>query len=613
MSVGYTKHNKTLVFALFFGLTILASIAIYQRWFIRADYVVFDQLAQQVAKQSHSDENIVVIAIDDHSLKQMDEFAGRWVWPRSVHAELLERLQTVMPSKIAFDILFAEKDIYRPDGDNYLNEVVSQYDNVYFSMLKLNDNSLDNQLPITATTALDLKQLTPSQQAKLLLPNAINQENWRLGTINYHAELDGVARYYRLYQQLEQWRLPSLAVALAQAQYDDSLAKQALFINWRGVALQPYRTYSYVDVYRAVLNNDSVFLEQFRAKTILIGATAAGLYDARTTPINHNLPGVYLLATVIDNLLHNDFYQQASDYLLLMITVVILVALMLSYLLLHSYAWQLVVSIALTILTAISLYYFSYQLMLNNTVIFIASPLLIMIIGVFTYGLVFGYLEFIHRQKALSLFGRFLDPKIVVKLLGQGKLVPEHLNQKTSITILFSDIRGFTDLSEQHQAHEVLALLNHYFSKQVAVIFATRGTLDKFIGDCLMAFWGAPEASDQQAVDAIDAALLMQDNLQTFKQTLPEHLQHFDIGIGIHSGEAIAGLIGTHQRVDYTVIGDAVNLASRIEGLTKQSSRILVSEQTMLLAQDAYHFDYMGEFNVKGRQAAVKLYQPTRR
>ena len=595
---------------------LVSMLALYYQWLLRADYYLFDQQVNIRLSKNVADPQIVVIALDDVSLEQMMPVAGRWVWPRSVHAELLEGLQRVQPKAIAFDILFAEKDIYRPDADSYLNEVLAEYQNVYFSMLVLaaiKQEPSDNAKFVTNWAQFSSDKLNQQKQTSLLLPQAISPEHWQLGSINYHAELDGVGRYYDVFQLFQKWKIPSLAATLAVDDVSNLPEDSSILLNWRGDIYQPYQTFSYVDVYRAVAEQDDDFLQQFAGKTVLIGATAAGLYDARTTPINHNLPGVYMLATALDNLKHNDFYHQANWQKQALLVGVILLAIGLSFYYLAQYSRQLLALFSVLGVSWLASWYLSLYLMAQNYVLFIAAPLILATFAGVLFAFVFGYLEFLQRRQALSMFGRFLDPKVVLSLLSEGKLEENFLNQKTELTILFSDIRGFTSLSEQHSAKQVLKLLNEYFSSQVAVIFSTNGTLDKFIGDCIMAFWGAPIASDSQAIDAINAALLMQDNLLAFKRSLPEHLQHFDIGIGIHSGEAIAGLVGTKQRVDYTVIGDAVNLASRIEGLTKNRCRILVSEQAMLLAKQAFDFEEQGEFQVKGRQASVKLYQPFRR
>jgi len=602
-----------LVFILLFIITILVTT---QQWFLRADLLLFDHQARIIASQNNSDEQIVVIAIDDQSIEQMEEFAGRWVWPRSVHAELLEGLQPYQSKAIAFDILFSEKDLYRPDADKYFNEVLSEHQNVFFSMLALKGDqtqgellsSLGDLLPIVNDQRTNL-----GQRALLLLPKAIDKNNWQLGTINFTEDLDGVGRYYNVYQEFNQWGILALAAHVAIKNGAVLPQQSRILLNWRSNKLTPYQTFSYADVYRAVIKKDDLFLKQFEQKVIFIGATAAGLYDARATPIDNSLPGVYMLATSLDNLLNNNFYNEYSEFVHFLFSIMLITLVFLCFYNIRHYSYQLIVGLVLISLGWLVSYFVSLQLMMTNQVIFISSPLILMTFSFVIFALVYGYQEFINRKKALSTFGRFLDPKVVLKLLSQGQLEADFLNQKVTLTILFSDIRGFTTLSEKHDVQQVLTLLNDYFSKQVSAIFSTNGTLDKFIGDCIMAFWGAPIPNQSQAKDAIEAALVMQENLLEFKLSLPEHLQAFDIGIGIHTGEVIAGLVGTEQRVDYTVIGDAVNLASRIEGLTKNLCRILVSEQTMLLAKQDYQYEFMGNFEVKGRKENVNLYKPLRK
>jgi adenylate cyclase len=180
--------------------------------------------------------------------------------------------------------------------------------------------------------------------------------------------------------------------------------------------------------------------------------------------------------------------------------------------------------------------------------------------------------------------------------------------------LLFSDIRGFTTLSETRPPAEVVAILNRYFTRQVEVIFKHGGSLDKYIGDAIMAFWGAPLDDPEHAKNAVACALEMADTLLAFKAELGELGASFDVGIGVHSGPAVVGLIGSEIRREYTSIGDTVNLASRIEGLTKQAGRrILVSRETMEQCRGAFDFVSCGTFQAKGRAQPVELFEPRRK
>jgi adenylate cyclase len=221
------------------------------------------------------------------------------------------------------------------------------------------------------------------------------------------------------------------------------------------------------------------------------------------------------------------------------------------------------------------------------------------------------------REQTVRIFNRFLDPRVVSSLVAQGETPQSLSGQAREISVLFSDIRGFTTLSEKRSPEEIVSLLNRYFSLQVEIIFRHGGTLDKFIGDAIMAFWGAPQEDPQHAEHAVAAALEMEQALLHFKAELGEDGKDFDVGIGIHSGKAVVGFIGSDARLDYTAIGDTVNLSSRIEGLTKGVARILVSGDTVKRCvtsqgRNAFDFSTTGSYKVKGRLQEVELFTPAK-
>jgi adenylate cyclase len=253
----------------------------------------------------------------------------------------------------------------------------------------------------------------------------------------------------------------------------------------------------------------------------------------------------------------------------------------------------------------------------------ILLPLLTVIIFAWGYYVLAALMEYISerraRERAVAAFGRFLDPRVVQMLVESGETPASMSGKSREISMLFSDIRGFTTLSEARTPEPVVELLNAYFSSQSDVIFQQAGTLDKYIGDAIMAFWNAPVDQPDHAVLAVAAALEMSDKLELFRSQLGE-LGQLDIGIGVHSGPAVVGFIGSESRQDYTAIGDTVNLASRIEGLTKGVGRVLVSQDTKDLCelqagQDncPFVFEDRGSFAVKGRAQQVHLYEPRRK
>jgi len=580
------------------------------------DFSIFDWQSKQLAEKLQVDPDIVVIAIDDNSLLRMNAVAGRWVWPRSVHAELLSSLQEYKPLALVFDILFSEKDIYRPDADLYFNEVLTDMDNVYFPILEQNIRRGSGQLLSQFPLELGFQKTRLANEearSSFVLPLAINKKHWQVGTINFSPSTDGVGRHYDVFREIGGWKIKSLPAKVIASLGIKLPSDNRILLQWRGDYQQPFKTLSYADVYQAIQTGDVAYLKQFSNKVIVIGATASGLFDARTTPINNTLAGVYMLATAIDNMKNEAYFSLTRVSIQQLITIMLILMITSCFRYISNYSWQISAAGTLLVVSSLFLIIISNYLFTRQYVLFIGNSMLMMTFSFLLFAITYGYKEFIQRKKSLALFSRFLDPHVVNRLLKKGELDLNKLNQKRVVTIIFSDIRGFTQLSENRDASEVLQLLNKYLSEQVAIIFKHHGTLDKFIGDCIMAFWGAPISSDNHAVEAINAALAMEENLLAFQQQLPKSLKTFDIGIGVHSGEAIVGLVGTDLRVDYTVIGDAVNLTSRIEGLTKNVNRILVSEQSKNLAKHAFDFEFKGEYTVKGRKSKVRLFQPIRK
>lgn len=579
----------------------------------QADFFVFDWQTKQTAKQLNSDNEIVIIIIDDYSLSKMQAIAGMWVWPRSVHAQLVANLSKKSVKALVFDILFAEKDVYRPDDDAFFNEVLAQSPKIYFAALQQNITAKGDVAIEKLAKLLEMgkSELANSNaQASFVLPLAIEQRFWHVGTINFISDADGVGRSYEVNRNIEGWLMPSLAAKVVAGIGKVLPDVDSIILQWRGDAQQPFKTFSYVDVYQAVIEHNTSYLSQFENKIILVGASASGLYDARSTAINKNLPGVYMLATAIDNL-KNQRYLHLIPYIYSLILGVLTIFLITAcFVVPQSYLKQLGSALLLLLVSGYGLWLVAQLLLLQQQLLFVGVVISFMIISFVVFSLFYGYLEYQRRLQTITMFDRFLHPHVVRKLLKEQQLSPEKLNKKQVITVLFSDIRNFTQISETQSAEDVLQLLNRYFEQQLQVIFEHKGTLDKFIGDCLMAFWGAPLNNPNHAVSSVAAALAMEKALLRFKKTLPESLSSFDVGIGIHTGECIVGMIGANARLDYTVIGDTVNLASRIEGLTKSNHRILVSQNCKDLSEHVYDFEFVGEHKVKGRRALVKVYRP---
>lgn len=597
-------------------ILLLLSLAPFTTVLQRLDFLWLDALTRLRAQQQAPDPELLVIDIDDYSLTAMAEQIGSWPWPRATHAGLIEWLNAQGARAIVFDIWFSEPDKFRPEMDQYFAEVLAAHDNVYMPTLLQNsltperDRLLSSYPPLSAierTTSAD-----PDARAQLILPTIATPEHWRLGLINFSPDADGVARHYDLYQELSGWRLFSLpAVVARDLGYSLPDAKK-IRLDWRGDR-PPYPTHAYVDVFAKVMSGEAD--DRFRDKIVFIGSTASGNHDLRPTALSAQFPALYMLVNAVDNIKHDQHLHYQPWWQLLYGTALLL------WLYWRSNSRAAFSSTVLqTVAAAALLVAASFAAIRFGVLIAVVTPLLGLLLLLAAAGLLRYLRERDARAEALDLFGRFLDPNVVEQLARDGLTDQSLAARDCEITVLFSDIRGFTTLSEQHPAPVIMALLNDYFSQQVARIFQHHGTLDKFIGDAIMAFWGAPLDDPQHARHAVAAALDMCDELERF--VAEKGLQGFDIGIGIHTGPAVVGMLGSAQRYEYTAIGDTVNLASRMEGLTKGIARVLVSEATRqaCLAQaglaatgEAFDFIPCGEYKVKGRNEPVTVYEPRRK
>ena len=570
-----------------------------------------DFFVRHQARGLASDPEIVIVNIDDPSLARMQEVAGSWPWPRAVHGELVRGMAKQRPKAIVFDIQFTERDQYRPESDRLFNDALDVDASVYFPMVR-RDPALDVQgAPVRQVAGLlgllPTAQADPEARIALFPPLAIDPRYWRTGTINYLEDGDGVGRRYHLYTSAYGWLIPSLPARVAADLGYPVPLQDDMLLAWRGEA-GAYRRVSYVDLYEDFSRETPQRApDELTGKIVLIGTDATGLNDLRVTPIASRYPGIEILATAIDNLKNQRMMRAAPDWFARVFAATLLAGL--GFLFLRGVnAFRIGAVLLVLTLTAVGV---SYAAVAKLLLLPVFAPLMLGWGFYFVCALHVYLEERKKREQAVRMFSRFVNPHVVQELLTQGGL--SRVGESRQITVMFSDIRGFTTLSEKRTPQQIVQLLNDYFTLQVGVIFRHGGSLDKFIGDCIMAFWGAPLDDPQHARHAVEAALEMAEVLRDFKRALGEHDADFDVGIGIHSGPAVVALIGPQQRLEYTAIGDTVNLASRIEGLTKDVSRILVSRETMAQCGDALDFTSFGCHKVKGRNQDVELFAPKKK
>ncbi len=593
------------------ALVTVLFIALNSVWlnlFGTLDNRLSDFAARHVAKQLSPDPDIVIVDIDEASLAAMQDTAGSWPWPRAVHGELLQGIERQQPRAIVFDILFSEPDRYRPESDQFFNEVLHKLHNVYFPMLQLEGNQGGGVSLSAISQVIDLPHSAsadPDARAILLPPQAIATESWRVGLVNLSEDADGVTRRYELHRNISGWQLESLPARVMRDLGYPIPPQPDISLHWRGDS-HAFKRISYADLYADQSRQKPLRdTHELTGKIVVIGTTASGLHDIRATPVSSQYPGVEILATALDNL-KNQRYLHAAPAYFSPLCALLLVAVQLPLFVQRRFdVFRIGGALLLLSLVLLSAQYFAMTRLYSVALL---TPLL------FGWGFYFAaalseYLrEKKSREQTVRIFNRFLDPRVVNSLVAQGETPQSLSGQAREITVLFSDIRGFTTLSEKHTPEEIVSLLNRYFSLQVEIIFRHGGTLDKFIGDAIMAFWGAPQEDKQHAEHAVAAALEMEQSLLRFRAELGEEGKDFDVGIGIHTGKAVVGFLGSEARMDYTAIGDTVNLSSRIEGLTKGIARILVSADTVAQCRNVFDFSPAGSYKVKGRLQEVELF-----
>jgi adenylate cyclase len=597
------------------ALAVLAALALelfLLEWMKPLENRLLDTFVRTQAAALAPDPDIVLIDIDEKSLARMESEAGRWPWPRVVYADLLEGLAAQKPRAIVFDMMFVEKDFFRPEDDAAFAESAARHANTYFAFLRLPESSdskgirigdFADDFGLVATRHAD-----PEAKIALVPPLVLtNETHRRAGLITFKEDADGVGRRYLLRETLAGWQIPSLPARVAGDLGFPAPDQDTLVLAWRGAA-NGFPRVSFADLYEEFGRSAKTRpANEFSGKIVVVGTAATGLQDLRVTPMGSLHPGAEILGTAIENLKNGRQMRYAPAWWAAALGVVLLLLLYLAF---QRGLDMRATGAALSLVSALLI--LAQWALVGRLFLW---PLLTPLAAAWMFYAAAGLAEYLRarheRQAAMVQFSRFTNPHVAKQLVEQGGIE----TGRREVTLLFSDIRGFTTLSESRSPEEVIALLNRYFTLQVDVVFNHGGSLDKFIGDCIMAMWGAPLDQPDHARRAVACALDMADTLQTFKRELGAEQSDFDVGIGLHSGPAVVGLMGSQKRrLEYTAIGDTVNLASRIEGLTKDAKRrILVSRETMERCGGAFEFLSCGTFAVKGRAQPVELFEPRRK
>jgi adenylate cyclase len=587
-----------------------------------------------------TDERIVIVDIDEKSIKEL----GQWPWERNKIAKILSNLTSFGAGIIGLDIIFAEADKTSPHNfvkqwggdiqsvpnyDTILADAVANTPTILGYIFDFNNkNSTEApQIPAIFVEKHKTKEeFLPLAKGVLVNIPAIQKAAYSSGYINNIPDETGIIRSVPLLIKYDDIIYPSLSFELYRIAsnarkvsllYSDAgveylkLGTQSiktdrfsrLYLNFRG----PFKSYKYisaVDVF-----NGNITEEEISGKFILIGTSAYGLMDLRSTPMDSVIAGVEIHANLIDNLLHNDMLTKPSwEELANLAIIVILTALFMFGFSHLSFLFLLISFFTTLFFVAFINYYLLFtQFIIMNSI----YPLITILISFMALLGIKYIFEFKQKELVKNSFSKKVSKQVMDDLL-HNISERDFTSKEVRTTIYFSDIRSFTNISESLKSPKrITDFLNFYMNAMVDSIENNQGTIDKFIGDAIMAYWNAPLEVKNHADKAVLTALHQINKRDTINVTIRKRFGfNVDYGIGINTGEVVVGEIGSQGRSDYTIIGDSVNLASRLEGLCKAYKvRLVISEFTKEELTQEFVIQLLDIVKVKGKSEPVKIYE----
>ena len=602
--------------------------------------------------------DIVIIDIDEKSLKEL----GQWPWKRKDFARVLHNLSDAGAGIIGLDIVFAEYDNSNPtkvlkelgydtkgveDYDLMLAQAVAATPTILGYVFIMEDDGIESE-GAPSIPAIFIERNKPERDyifdAKRAVLNVpLTQENaYSSGFFNTFPDDDsGIIRSVPLVMKYDGVVYPSLSMEMVRimseankvyVNYEEDTGVTSiqtgaleiptdsfgrLMVNYRG----PQHTYQYisaVDIYSGNFNPDDV-----AGKFVLIGTSAAGLLDLRAMPYDNVFPGVEIHANVIDNIISGDFISKPSWVLGADIVLIFFVGLTLAILLGHQGAIMTLVVLLLDVMAQLSFNY--YMLFTKGIALNILFDVLILSTTIYIVSMVLNYfLETKQKNMIKGKFSKKVSADVMEDILKHGDAEAWD-GAEREITVFFSDVRGFTNISEaMGDAKMLIKLMNDIMEPMTEIIIDEHGTVDKYIGDAIMAYWNAPNDVENHADKAVIASLKQLYKLKAVNQTLRDNPKYkkvvdmadsksipiVDIGIGLNSGVAIVGEMGSSGRSDYTVIGDPINLGSRLESLCKfYNSRLNISNFTKSKLKGEYIYRFVDLVTVKGKKEPIEIWQ----
>ena len=565
----------------------------------------FDTL---ITKQKETVNNIYTVNIDDATLDRY----GQWPFKRDQYANLIAQLYAHNAGLVVWDIMMPEAD--RLGGDKALAETLKDHPVI---LANAPSQVSKNKAKKPGSAVIGAENIKTLQNYPGVIANIPLLEDAAVGVgmINTLPEIDGVNRRLPLFLSYNNEVYPSLPLEVLRVMSGDSTFQVKL--NENGVekmripSFRPIATDSlgqiWVDWSQKANQVSAVNLpKDFKKAIVIVGTSAAGIGNPVATSLGSVWPQD-MQAAVIGTLVNNVNIERPDWAPGAELLALILISLIILFLSRWVYVGLGVGVVLLVSIGPVSMYLFDTYKILFDAVVPVAGGVLVML---HAYGVKF-ISEFLQKQQIKKQFGTYLSPAMVEKLQKDPSLLK--LGGETrELSIMFTDVRGFTTISE-HYGKDVQGLtqiMNRYMTAMTAKIIENEGTLDKYIGDAQMAFWNAPLDDKDHAVNAVKTGLVMLEDLDEFnKEIAKENIPAFGMGLGINTGDVVVGNMGSVQRFDYTCLGDSVNLASRLEGQSKNYGvRIVLGPKTAEYVKDAYPVVEMDCIAVKGKTEGVKIY-----
>lgn len=615
-------------FLIYLLIGLVSSVVVIAVFFIKIDFLNSLDLKLKDARfrirgNLEPDGRVFIVAIDSKSIDRL----GRWPWDRRIIAKLIEKLGNV--KAIALDIVFSEASSAESDralskalnraniiAGYYFREEPTEinpqsYMNLRLSRIKILKTSENiNTIPVREFPYAELN--IPSIKAAAGFFNITPDHDGVYRRLNLLAIYNGELYPHLALKVIEKFLNKPLMVEIAPYGVEAvKIGNETIPVDETGLLTINYygergsiKTVSAIDVIdgKVTLPEDAV---------VFVGATEMGIADIRATPFDPVMPGVEISATVASNILKRDYLKYNSLTAVIDIAIIILSTLFLSLILLKINRTFISLGIfAGMLVAAYSLNIFIFKkYLLNLSVIYPAVSLSLCYLASEAYRNIIVEKRSRFLKKA---FSSYVSPELVHIIIKN----PDRLRlggEKRTITVLFSDIREFTTISESLNPEQLVTLLNNYLDPMTKIVLKHRGMLDKYIGDAIMAVYNAPVDLKDHSREAVLTALEMLKELKSLNEKFATMgFPRINIGIGINTGEAITGNMGTETRFDYTAIGDTVNLASRLEGLNKfYGTKIIISESTFnsLTNKNEFFIRQLDLIRVKGKKAPVKIYE----